>query len=108
MHESPELAYELDFNRVLTMEFEVGLKLGSGSDRGPEFTSLDGWGCNSTVYYPGASGVHLQSLLPWSIGGAPPEFTDITAYIPRTMGGSTRITRIGLRARFQKGFNDGI
>ena len=77
MHESPELAYELDFNRVLTMEFEVGLKLGSGSDRGPEFTSLDGWGCNSTVYYPGASGVHLQSLLPWSIGGARPELATL-------------------------------
>ena len=61
VHESPELAYELDFEKVLMMEFEAGLILKLGSDRGPEFTTLEGWGCTSRVYYPGALGVHPQS-----------------------------------------------
>ena len=61
MHESPELAYELDLKRALTMEFEDRLKLGLGSDRGPEFDTLEGWGCTSRVYYPGALWVHPQS-----------------------------------------------
>ena len=64
MHESPELAYELDFKRVLTMGFEDRLKLGLGLDRGPEFATLQGWGCTSRAYYPGGLEVHAQSLLP--------------------------------------------
>ena len=77
LHESPELAHELDFKKVLTMDFEAGAKLKLRSDRGPEFTTLEGWGCTARVYYPGGLGVHLQSLLPWRVGGAPPEFTTL-------------------------------
>ena len=77
LHESPELAHELDFKKVLTMDFEAGAKLKLRSDRGPEFTTLEGWGCTARVYYPGGLGLHLQSLLPCRIEGAPPEFSTL-------------------------------
>ena len=53
------------------MEFEAGLKLGLGSDRGPEFTTLEGWKCTPRVYYPEGLGVHAQSLLPPLESGGP-------------------------------------
>ena len=43
----------------------------------PALVALSNWGCTSRVYYPAELGVHRQSLLPWSIGGARPEFTTL-------------------------------